>query len=73
MGSWSEFIIAQTILLSDENYTLPLELNQLLASPATNWNVFAATSLLYAIPVIVMYLFAQRYLQAGLAMGGVKR
>ncbi|MEM3697444.1 MAG: ABC transporter permease subunit [Candidatus Bathyarchaeia archaeon] len=73
MGSWSEFIIAQTILLSDENYTLPLELNQLLASPATNWNLFAATSLLYAIPVIIMYIFAQKYLQAGLAMGGVKR
>jgi arabinogalactan oligomer/maltooligosaccharide transport system permease protein len=73
MGSWSEFIVAQTILLSDENYTLPLELNKLLASPATNWNLFAATALLYAIPVVVMYIFAQRYLQAGLAMGGVKR
>lgn len=73
MGSWGEFIIAQTILLSDENYTLSLELNQLLASPATNWNLFAATSILYAIPVIIMYMFAQRYLQAGLAMGGVKR
>ncbi|MEM2703145.1 MAG: ABC transporter permease subunit [Candidatus Bathyarchaeia archaeon] len=73
MGSWSEFIIANTILMSEENYTLPLELNQLLASPATNWNLFAATSILYAIPVVIMYMLTQRYLQAGLTMGGVKR
>lgn len=72
MGSWGEFIIAQTIL-DPENYTLPLELNQLLTSPATNWNLFAAMSLLYAVPIVIMYMLAQRYLQAGLAMGGVKR
>jgi len=72
-GAWGEFIIANTIILSTENYTLPLGLYQLLSSPATNWNLFAATSVLYAIPVLIVYLFAQKYLQAGLAMGGVKR
>jgi len=72
MGSWGEFIIANT-LLSPENYTVPVSLNILLGSPATNWNLFAAMAILYALPVVVMYIIAQKYLQAGLAMGGVKR
>jgi arabinogalactan oligomer/maltooligosaccharide transport system permease protein len=72
MGAWSEFIMA-SVFLDPENYTLPLQLNQLLTSPDVNWNLFAATSILYAIPLVVVYLIAQKYFQAGLAMGGVKR
>lgn len=72
MGGWSEFILAQTIL-DPENYTLPVGLFQLVGVYETPWNRFAAMSLLFAIPVVILYMLAQRYLQAGLAMGGVKR
>jgi arabinogalactan oligomer/maltooligosaccharide transport system permease protein len=72
MGGWSEFILAQTIL-NPENYTLPVGLYQLVGVYETPWNQFAAMALLFAIPVVVMYLIAQRYFQAGLAMGGVKK
>jgi arabinogalactan oligomer/maltooligosaccharide transport system permease protein len=72
MGSWGEFIMANTLLLSSSNYTFPVQLYILLGSPSTNWNLFAAMSILYALPVVIMYMFAQKYLQSGLALGGVK-
>lgn len=72
MGSWGEFIIANTIL-GPSTYTFPVQLYILLGSPSTNWNLFAAMAILYALPVVAMYMFAQKYLQSGLAMGGVKR
>jgi len=71
MGGWTEFIVAQTIL-NPENYTLSVELYRLMGQYETPWNHFAAMALLFAVPVVVMYMIAQKYLQAGLAMGGVK-
>jgi arabinogalactan oligomer/maltooligosaccharide transport system permease protein len=72
MGSWGEFIIANTIL-GPSTYTFPVQLYMLLGSPSTNWNLFAAMAIMYALPIVIMYMFAQKYLQSGLAMGGVKR
>ncbi|RLI29357.1 maltose ABC transporter permease [Candidatus Bathyarchaeota archaeon] len=72
MGAWGEFILAQTIL-SPENYTLPVGLYSFVGQFETKWNYFSAMAILFAVPVVVMYLLAQRYLQMGLAMGGVKK
>ena len=71
MGAWGEFILAAT-LLEPENYTLAVGLWGMVRLYETPWNQFAAMAILYAIPWILFFLMAQRYLRAGLAMGGVK-
>ncbi len=71
MGSWSEFILAQT-LLGPENYTLPVGLWGLVGRWETPWNHFAAMAILFALPIVVFFIIAQRYLVAGLAQGGIK-
>jgi len=73
LSGWNEFIIASLVLGSEENYTLPLGLYGLSqVTFQTNWPRFAALSVLGSIPLIIMFIFIQRYLRAGLAIGAVK-
>ena len=38
----------------------------------TPWSQFAAFAVLFALPVMLVYLFLQRYIVSGLTIGGVK-
>ncbi|WP_373188646.1 sugar ABC transporter permease [Halolamina sp.] len=73
LTGWMEFIVAQTILSTD-HYTLPVGLYALLNSGGyqTPWSQFAAFALLFASPVVIVYLFAQRYIEGGLSFGGME-
>lgn len=73
LAGWNEFIIAQ-LLLSPENYTLSVELYQLAISGRyeTPWTEFAAFAMLFAMPVAIIYFFAQRYVESGLSFGGME-
>lgn len=73
LTGWMEFIVAQTILTTD-NYTLPVGLYGLLNTGGyqTPWARFAAFALLFALPIVIVYLFAQRYIEGGLSFGGME-
>lgn len=75
LGSWNEYIFGLTFITSREYYTLPMGLYDLqsnAASSAINWSMFAAGSLIVAIPIALIFLFLQKYLTSGLTNGGVK-
>ena len=72
LAGWSEFIVARTLVVSRELYTLPLGLESLATTFQTEWANYAAGSLLVAIPVVVLFLVLSRYLVEGLTLGGVK-
>ncbi|MXV61162.1 ABC transporter permease subunit [Natronorubrum sp. JWXQ-INN-674] len=73
LAGWNEFIIAQTLLQS-ENYTLSVELYSLATSGrySTPWTEFAAFAILFATPVALIYFFAQSYVESGLSFGGME-
>lgn len=73
LAGWNEFIIAQT-LLRPENYTLSVEVYSLATSGRfeTPWTEFAAFAILFALPVALIYFFAQRYVESGLSFGGME-
>ncbi|MDG5817286.1 ABC transporter permease subunit [Natronococcus sp. A-GB7] len=68
---WMEFIIAQ-LILSPEHYTLPVGLFALIDEHNVPWGQFAAFALVYASPVVFIYMFAQRYIEDGFSFGGTK-
>ncbi|WP_435101057.1 sugar ABC transporter permease [Halarchaeum sp. P4] len=71
LTGWTEFVVAQT-LLSTDNYTLPVGLYALVGEYAIPWARFAAFALVFASPIVVIYLFAQRYIEGGLSFGGME-
>lgn len=72
LAGYAEFIVARTLLVSRELYTLPLGLESLASTFQTEWANYAAGSLLVAVPVVALFLALSRYLVEGLTLGGVK-
>lgn len=71
LAGWMDYIVAAT-LLNEENFTLPVELYALQDSQSIHWGRFSAFALAFALPVMLVYMFAQRYIEAGLSFGGVE-
>lgn len=72
-GMYSEFIISSWLLQSQGNYTMALGLYQFINQQfLNNWTEFAAGAVIGTIPLMAVFLAAQRFLVAGLAGGAVK-
>jgi len=72
MAAWNEFMMALTFMTGDANKTLPVGLRNFVFQFNTDWHYMAAGSVLVMIPVMIGFLWAQRYLISGLTAGGVK-
>lgn len=72
IGAWSNLLWPLIVLQDQNNFTLPVAINQLLGVFATNVRYAYAGSVLAIIPVLVFYLLAQRWLIRGLLAGAVK-
>ncbi|WP_435360704.1 sugar ABC transporter permease [Haloarchaeobius sp. DFWS5] len=71
LAGWTEFVVAQTILATDQ-YTLPVGLYLLVSEYSTPWPKFSAFALTFALPIMLIYLVSQRYIEDGLSFGGVE-
>ena len=71
LAGWTEFVVAQTVLSTDQ-YTLPVGLYLLVSEYSTPWPRFSAFALTFALPIMLVYLVSQRYIEDGLSFGGVE-
>jgi multiple sugar transport system permease protein len=71
-NAWNEFLFAFVFITSESLRTLPIGLQSLIVGDILPWGQLMAASLLMAIPVVIIYIFAQRFLAEGLVVGGVK-
>jgi len=70
--AWNEVAYASVLLVSDKSYTLPVGLQTYVFEFNQNWEKLTAAAIIVSLPAIFVFLFAQRYLVAGLTRGGVK-
>jgi multiple sugar transport system permease protein len=70
--AWNEFLFALTLTKSMEMRTVPIGIELLMGQHAFEWNEMMAMSVLGSLPLLVLYLFAQRYFLAGMTAGSVK-
>ena len=74
VATFNEYVIASVVLGNDprEN-TLAIGLYQYVSTEFnTYWQVFAAGAVLAALPVLVLFLWLQKYIVSGLTVGSVK-
>ena len=72
IGTWNGYIWPSIVLNNPDWFTLPLKLKDLDLQVVIQWNVRMAASLITVIPVIVVFLFLQRYYIRGLTAGAVR-
>lgn len=73
-GTWNGFFWPLILLREQAHYTIPLGLQSFRTSGgfATNYPPLMAVVVIATIPVLVLYLFFQRYFIEGIAASGVK-
>lgn len=74
MSAWNEYLFAMTFTSNKDIYTLSVALWSLqnAGDYSTNWPLFAAGSIIIAIPVVIVFLLLQRSLVSGLTIGSSK-
>ncbi|WP_216442031.1 sugar ABC transporter permease [Arcanobacterium phocae] len=72
ISSFNDFILARTILTSQENWTLAVGMNLWVGGNEKSWDWFAAGSIIAAVPILLLFLFLQKYIVSGLTGGAVK-
>lgn len=71
VGSWSTFLWP-LIILDENKYTLPVQIAKLAGVFVDKTNYLAAGSIIAIAPVIIMFLFLQRFFIGGITLGAVK-
>ncbi|MBU1862953.1 MAG: carbohydrate ABC transporter permease [Candidatus Omnitrophica bacterium] len=72
MGAWMNFMWPLIVLNSQEKYTLPVLLSYFQSQYHTNYTMLMAASAMYVLPIIVVFLFCQRFFVEGIKLSGIK-
>ena len=72
MIAWNEYLFALTLTRTNDMRTVPIGIQLLMGQHAYEWNQMMAMSVLGSIPVLVLFLFFQRYFIGGMSAGAVK-
>ncbi len=72
MGSWNDYLFPLVMLSDRSKFTLPLILSSLNGQYGTRYNLLMAGALISILPILVLYMFTQRFFKSGLQVGGIK-
>jgi multiple sugar transport system permease protein len=72
MASWNNFLWPLVIVSSQELMTLPLGLANLHGQYTTQWNLVMAGATISVVPILAVYLIAQKHIVRGVALSGIK-
>lgn len=71
--SWDDFVFARTFVSGNQlSWTVSLGVSSLRGEYITGWNEVMAAALVGSAPIVIMYVFLERFLVAGLSAGAVK-
>ena len=72
IAQWNDFFRPLIMLNTPSNFTVPLMLNQFRGQYATQWTLVMAGSVIAVLPLLIVYILAQRHIIRGIAMTGLK-
>ena len=72
MGLWNDFLLPSLVLTKKELYTLPIATQMFYGTYSSDLGLIMASLIMVVIPVIILYLFLQKYIIAGVVAGAVK-
>ena len=72
MWNWNSYFTPMIFLTSQENFTLPLLLQMFKGKYSSDWSLIMAASTISVMPVLIVYLFGQKYIVEGITITGMK-
>lgn len=71
MGFWGSYMWPLVVTITEEFRTLPIGLKVFVGQHATNYTQLMAGSVIALIPVLVLFIFNQRYFVEGIKLSGM--
>ncbi|MGN0426695.1 MAG: sugar ABC transporter permease [Agathobacter sp.] len=73
IATYSEYVITSIFLQTPGKMTLALGLQSFISNQfAAHWTTFSAAAVISSIPIMIVFMCLQKYIQSGLVSGGVK-
>lgn len=72
VASWSDFLWPLIILKDTSKYTLPVGISYLAGAFSANWRLISAGSVISILPILILFLFLQKFFIGGATEGAVK-
>jgi multiple sugar transport system permease protein len=72
MIAWNEYLFALTLTKTPDMRTVPIGIQLLMGQHSYEWNQMMSMSILGCIPILLLFLFFQRYFIGGMTAGAVK-
>lgn len=73
IATYSEYVISSVFLQTPGKMTLALGLQSFITNQfAARWTLFSAAAVISSLPIMIIFMALQKFIQNGLAAGGVK-
>lgn len=72
MAFWNDYLLPSLVLARKELYTIPIATQAFYGTYSTDIGLVMAALLLAMLPILILYMFLQRYIVEGVTSGAVK-
>ena len=72
MWRWNDYILPLMLLSDQKNFTIQIAVKSYIGTMGVDWNSILSASVLSIVPVIIIFIFLQKYITGGIAATGVK-
>ena len=72
LGQWNDFFRPLIFLNSEENFTIPLVVNYFKGAYSSDWTSLMAATTMAALPMLIVFIIAQKQIVEGIALSGSK-
>ena len=72
MAFWNDYLLPSLVLTKKELYTIPIATQAFYGTYSTDMGLVMAALLLAMLPILILYIFMQRYIVEGVTAGAVK-
>lgn len=72
ISAFNDFVLSSTVLTGQDNWTMAIGMNSWVGGMDKHWDWFTAGAIIASLPILLLFLFLQKYIVAGLTGGSVK-
>ncbi|WP_449599854.1 carbohydrate ABC transporter permease [Paenibacillus sp. Marseille-Q9583] len=69
---WNDYLLPSLVLTKDNHFTMPIKMKVFNGTYMNNWELLIPALLLTILPILIAYLFGQRYIIRGVSQGAIK-
>ena len=72
MWRWNDYLLPLIVLSKQDRYTVQIAIRNYIGNYGVDWNSIIAASIISIIPVLIVFIFLQKYIMGGIATSGMK-